>query len=566
VRESGQAISAGDYVPRHPETTILYGVVQHHLESWLAHALIQERIVPSFVERELRAFLDCGILANGFLRVHCDGCGLDRVVPFSCKGRGFCPSCGGRHMAETAAHLVDRVLPRVPVRQWVLSLPFGLRYRLAHDRELTAEVLRVFVRAVFASLRRQSRPTRSVPGPAHGGAVTFVQRFGGALNLNVHFHPLVLDGAYQSSGDDRALRFHAAPPPATEELGQVLSRVVRGIARVIERRGLGDEPDRLVEDDPLLAQLLAAAVQGRAVTGPRAGQRVLRFGDRVEIEDVGSGPLQETPGLARANGFSLHAGVAVPANDRRRLERLCRYVGRPPVATERLSKLQDGRLLYELRHRWRDGTTQVAFEPLELIDRLAALVPPPRFHTVRYHGVLASRSKHRALVVPKETEPAARPSCAVGACVAPTGRSTPSTNSNGQSRHAEQGPRSVRSEARGLPQPSTVPSARTGSFIDDRATSTARTSRPSRYYSWSELMGRVFDIDVLRCPRCEASPMRILAAIHPPTTTQAILNSLGLPARAPPIAPARPVSPDWTLAEPSATHGYFGSHESRPAA
>ena len=105
--------------------------------------------MPGFVERELREFLDCGIMANGFLRLHCDGCGLDRVVPFSCKGRGFCPSCGGRQMADTAAHLVDRVLPRVPVRQWVLSLPFGLRYRLAYDRELTAEVLRIFVRAVF---------------------------------------------------------------------------------------------------------------------------------------------------------------------------------------------------------------------------------------------------------------------------------------------------------------------------------------------------------------------------------------------------------------------------------
>jgi hypothetical protein len=83
---------------------------------------------------------------------------LDRVVPFSCKGRGFCPSCGGRHMADTAAHLVDRVLSRVPLRQWVLSLPFGLRYRLAFDRELTADVLRVFVRAVFGSLRRRTRP------------------------------------------------------------------------------------------------------------------------------------------------------------------------------------------------------------------------------------------------------------------------------------------------------------------------------------------------------------------------------------------------------------------------
>ena len=86
VREPGQKGPAAEYAPRRPETTTLYGVVQHHLETWLTHARIQERIVPSFVERELSAFLDCGILANGFLRVHCDGCGLDRVVPFSCKG------------------------------------------------------------------------------------------------------------------------------------------------------------------------------------------------------------------------------------------------------------------------------------------------------------------------------------------------------------------------------------------------------------------------------------------------------------------------------------------------
>ena len=103
--------------------------------------------MPRFVERELRAFLRCGILAHGFVRVHCDGCGLDRVVAFSCKGRGFCPSCGGRRMADTAAHLVDRVLPEVPVRQWVLSLPFALRYRLAYDAPLTcATCSRLFVR------------------------------------------------------------------------------------------------------------------------------------------------------------------------------------------------------------------------------------------------------------------------------------------------------------------------------------------------------------------------------------------------------------------------------------
>lgn len=87
--------------------------------------------MPRFVERELRSYLDCGVLVRGFLRVHCDACGKHRLVPYSCKRRNFCPSCGGRRMADTAAHLVDRVFPEVPVRQWVLSLPFHLRYRLA---------------------------------------------------------------------------------------------------------------------------------------------------------------------------------------------------------------------------------------------------------------------------------------------------------------------------------------------------------------------------------------------------------------------------------------------------
>ena len=155
----------------------MYGVVSAQLETFLAHQRDRDRIVPRFVERELRRFLECGILAHGFLRVHCAACGKDRLVAYSCKGRGFCPSCGGRRMAETAAHLVDRVFPEVPVRQWVLSLPFALRYRLAYDARLVSEVLRLFVRALFSSTRRRAREQR-VSGRLRCGAVTIIQRFG----------------------------------------------------------------------------------------------------------------------------------------------------------------------------------------------------------------------------------------------------------------------------------------------------------------------------------------------------------------------------------------------------
>jgi hypothetical protein len=106
-----------DYERHQPEKTLLYEVVRETLATFLSNASEQGAPVARFVEREIRAYLDCGILARGFLRLHCDACGRDRLLAFSCKGRGLCPSCGGRRMANTAAHLVNRVLPEVPVRQ-----------------------------------------------------------------------------------------------------------------------------------------------------------------------------------------------------------------------------------------------------------------------------------------------------------------------------------------------------------------------------------------------------------------------------------------------------------------
>jgi hypothetical protein len=103
---------------------------------------------PSFVKEEFDAFLECGILAHGFLRLRCADCAHEKLVAFSCKRRGFCPSCGARRMAETAAYLVDHVIPRVPVRQWVLSFPIPLRLLFATDPELLAPVLRIVHRVI----------------------------------------------------------------------------------------------------------------------------------------------------------------------------------------------------------------------------------------------------------------------------------------------------------------------------------------------------------------------------------------------------------------------------------
>ncbi|PYV32137.1 MAG: hypothetical protein DMG09_24800 [Acidobacteria bacterium] len=153
---------------------MLYGVVSEQLETFLDRQRCRERSVPRFVEREQRSFLDCGVPAHGFLRVHCDACGRERPVAFSCKGRSLCASCDGRRMADTVVHLVDHVLSKVSVRQWVLSLPFALRYRLAYDARLAKDVLTRFIRALFASLRRRAGD-RSGTRRAHRCIVTFVR-------------------------------------------------------------------------------------------------------------------------------------------------------------------------------------------------------------------------------------------------------------------------------------------------------------------------------------------------------------------------------------------------------
>jgi hypothetical protein len=194
-------------------------------------------------------------------------------------------------------------------------------------------------------------------------------------------------------------------------------------------------------------------------------------------------------------GFSVHAGVCVPAHDRIRLERLLRYGLRPPLSTERLSLLADGRLLYKLKRRWSDGTTHVIYDPMELMERLAALVPPPRFNITRYYGVLAPAATFRPSVVPEGEQPIPlkHPGC----------------------------------------------SARIETSKTDEAKSNSKWGKKPRNYSWAQLMMRVFELDVLVCPRC-GGRMRVLGAVHPPDAILKILSCLGLPTKAPPVAPARP--------------------------
>ena len=324
----------------------MHHVVREHLETVLTQAadLRDGEGLPSFVEQEFRDFLRCCSLGGGFARFRCVGCGFDRLVPFSCHGRGFCPSCGGRRMAERAAHLVDKVFPPVPVRQWVLSLPHRLRYRLAWDHDLCRAVVGRTMRAIVGFLRRRARDAGVTDG--RGGAVAILQRFGGELNLNVHIHALVVDGVFAKDGE--SVRFHPCPSLHAADVDEVLATV----EAYVQRRAGGGADAGNDGDDTLDAW---------------AGAHVRRRGAGLAAAE----PPAVGPCHARHNGFDLHAGLCVPADQRDRLERIARYALRPPVAQDRLAWTDAGQVRLELRRSWSDGTTHLLFDPVELLDVLA---------------------------------------------------------------------------------------------------------------------------------------------------------------------------------------------------
>lgn len=264
------------YERRRPEKTLLHRLVRKHLETFLAE--IQARTgtgLPAFVRGESEAFLECGILAHGFLRVRCAGCAHEKLVAFSCKRRGFCPSCGARRMAQSAAVLVDEVIPQVPVRQWVLSFPIGLRILFAARPELLSPALRIVHRVIAGFLLRLAGLKRAT---ADTGAVTLIQRFGSAANLNIHLHCLVLDGVYRRTGGEPV--FQEARASTCEALQGLLEKIIVRLLRGLTRLGYLAQEEGMsyladLDPDNPLRPLQAASRTYRVAFGPRAGQKVL---------------------------------------------------------------------------------------------------------------------------------------------------------------------------------------------------------------------------------------------------------------------------------------------------
>ena len=282
-------------------------------------------------------------------------------------------------MANVAAHLVDRVLPAVPVRQWVLSLPFELRALAAFRADVLSALGRVFIEAVFARYRSWAK--KEGLGEASTGAVTHVQRFGSSVNLNVHFHSMLLDGVF-TRDEQGSLRFHSAPPPTHEELGEVVRRVHRrALAWLARSKLLETSRGGTASQEPGAQTSLDACA---AIAMQRGSVRALRDDpDAVHVGDRAQEPPRDD-GAVELDGFNLHASVAIAGADDLGRERLMRYGARPPLALDRLRRLPDGRIVYRIKKLRGGRAKHRVMTPLEFLARLAAIVPPPRYPLLRY--------------------------------------------------------------------------------------------------------------------------------------------------------------------------------------
>jgi len=445
-------------------------------------------------------------------------------------------------MSDEAAWLVDSLLPEAPYRQWTITFPFSLRLALARDPRLLAEVFGIAIRGLFAWQRRQAR--RAGVLGAKTAAVLAVQRFGGALNLNVHGHAIVPDGVFVLA--ERRYRFVPLAAPSKDDLVALTTRLARRVTALLERRYAHRDEPPLGPVEGALAEAMRHPFLPASPVGP----------------DTTADDEDDLRRCASVDGFALHADTAVAAADRLGLERLCRYGLRPAFSQDRLALTPDGRVQVSLRKPWphRSGSRVLTLEPLAFLRRLAALTPPPYVHLLRHYGLFAPRAKGRERLPspppspfgprPQRLPPHSASSAAHPAppqppqppCLpAPPAKASATSAALLEATSAPAPAPDARPPALDPNLPSTLPEA-PSPWPGEPASRPPRTRLP-----WHELLRRVFAIDVLVCPRC-AGPLTVLAYLTEAAVVGKILSHLGLPTRPLPIAPARsPEQLDPTL-------------------
>jgi hypothetical protein len=411
---------AGLYRPRDPRATPLYRLVESHYDEvkgqWEERFEGRCGFWRGFVDEQVRRYLDCGLFEGGFARVRCPSCRAEYLLAFSCKTRDLCPSCAAKRAAVTAALLRDDVLEEVGHAQWVFVIPKMLRLYFLHHRELLGGLARAAWETVLELMMAATGGESLRPG-----MVAVVQTAGELARWHPHVHALVSRGGWTRAWEWVPIGH------VDEHAAELLYR--HKVIRLLRGEGLlTDERTRL-----LLSW--------------------------------------------RHTGFSVHNRVRVEPEDGAAVERLARYIMRPPISLERLE--WDG--VGEVRYRGKGGQDGAArqgdapegLDAAEFLARVLMHIPEPRRHLVRYYGWYSN---------------------------------------------AARGKRKRLQQALGI----ALPGSTSGFGDTDQDQSPDARALRRR---WAEMIKRVYEVDPLVCPRCHGE-MRIIAFIIDPTVVDKILRHL----------------------------------------
>ena len=373
-------------MPRDPRRGVLHPLIASTLPDLRIQLEEAEQKLPAFVDKAFEQYLLCGLPEAGFILLECEKCRCQRALPFSCKTRSLCPSCNARRAEDLTTHLMERVLPDVAVRQYVLSPPSELVALLAARGEVLSAFVQCFVSSIFRGIR--SRLAGRHDTKLISGAIIFIQRFTKSLTVFPHAHVLVLDGAYGWAGGDDEPVFFDDGGSTSEKKIALEEEVPLRFERWLKRHGYVGEVEAKEEDEWFMA----------AAREP-------------------SGWLRDVERDRRPRGFDVHVGRRIESQDRQAREQLVRYLARPPFAEDQIELIDDDRVRITFRTPARSGQSSIELDRLSLVRRLSWLVrspgrgecrerpgwperPPSMQHQIRYAGALAPASKIRPLVTP----------------------------------------------------------------------------------------------------------------------------------------------------------------------
>lgn len=411
---------AARYRARNPRATPLYRLFETHFDEvrgqWEERFERRCGFWRGFVDEQVRRYLDCGLFENGFARIRCPNCAEEYLLAFSCKTRELCPSCAAKRSAATAALLAEEVFTEVGHAQWVFVIPKMLRPYFLHHRELLGGLARAAWETVLELMIAAVGDETIRPG-----MVAVVQTAGDMGNFHPHVHALVSRGGWTRDWEWMPV------PYVDEHSAELLFR---------------HKVMRLLQDEGLLSE--------------ERSELLLSW---------------------RHSGFSVHNRVRVEPEDQSAVERLSRYIMRPPISLERMR--WDG--VGEVRYRRKGGHEDPAlnrdpvetFDPLEFLARVIMHIPEPRRHLARYYGAYSNVSRGRR-----------------------------------RKGETEQGPGAVVETAG-------------ASRADRDRTHDARALRRS----WAQLIKRIYEVDPLVCPSC-GSEMKVVAFIIDHAVVDKILRHL----------------------------------------